>query len=453
MCDRSWRHFDWIYNDQATMKKPVTHAEASVPSDANLAPQFTRGGLLGIWWAKPLPNELIDATALLAARLVLICVAIGYSSVHLLGASSLSALFTYHLPILAVMGALSLGQLALPGRVRILVTAIGLVVIALVQYRLQNNPLFSLFVLTPMSTLVLVAYGGRAALSALGGFVLVLLAIALARTNASGINLAIAFMSGFMWALIVAAFVAVLLERIRWDQLNTSRDLQDNRETLRVIGDQLKVPAANLALLTQDSTREVDATAIRDAVQQMLRTYDSFAGELADGVDRPDNIEEVDLELLVRQIALQMSPQLEQRAFELFTDTSLLPSLRVRVDRFRLRTILINLVRTAAALSDGHRLWLTVQENESSETDGFNRVLFSVEDNGHLPKGALLQFEQGSSGATTLDGVWLAKTWTEDLGGYFTVSQSPRGGHAFQVTLPLEAMADRTMTKQGVDDT
>ena len=304
-----------------------------------------------------------------------------------------------------------------------------------------------------MSTLVLVAYGGRAALSALGGSVLVLLAIALARTNASGINLAIAFMSGFMWALIVAAFVAVLLERIRWDQLNTSRDLQDNRETLRVIGDQLKVPAANLALLTQDSTREVDATAIRDAVQQMLRTYDSFAGELADGVDRPDNIEEVDLELLVRQIALQMSPQLEQRAFELFTDTSLLPSLRVRVDRFRLRTILINLVRTAAALSDGHRLWLTVQENESSETDGFNRVLFSVEDNGHLPKGALLQFEQGSSGATTLDGVWLAKTWTEDLGGYFTVSQSPRGGHAFQVTLPLEAMADRTMTKQGVDDT
>ena len=52
-------------------------------------------------------------------------------------------------------------------------TAVGLVVIALVQYRLQNNPLFSRFVLTPMSTLVPVASGGMAALSALGTFALV----------------------------------------------------------------------------------------------------------------------------------------------------------------------------------------------------------------------------------------------------------------------------------------
>ena len=260
-------------------------------------------------------------------------------------------------------------------------------------------------------------------------------------------------MSGFLWALIVAAFVAVLLERIRWDQINTSRDLMDKKETLRVIGDQLKVPAASLALLTQESAAEIDAKAIRDAVQQLLRTYDSFAGELADGVDRPDDVEEVDLELLVRQITLQMAPQLEQRAFEFFSDTSLLPSLRVRIDRFRLRTVLINLIRTAAALSDGHRLWLTVQQNESSQADGFTGLLFSVEDNGYLPEGALLQFDQGSSGAATLDGVWLAKTWTADMGGSFAVSRSPRGGHAFHVRLPVAAIAEKAVAKQGVDDT
>ncbi len=427
-------------------------ADSSDESGPNLGPQFNRGGLLGIWWAQPLPNDLMDATALLAARLVLVCVLIGYVAIHLVGASTLSILFTYHLPVVAFVGALSLKRLAIPGRARVLLTAAGIIIIGLVQYRLQNNPLFSLFVLTPMTTLVLVGYGGRAALSVLVAFVLVMLAIELAKENASGINLAIYFLSGFLWALIVAAFTAVLLERIRWDQGNTSQDLINQRETLRVIGDQLKVPAATLALLTDKNRSEVDATAIRDAVQQLLRTFDTFAGELADGVDRPATVEEIDLELLVGQVAVQMSPQLEQRAFEFFTDTSLLPALTVRSDRFRLRTILVNLIRTAAALSDGHRLWLAVQAEASSEVDGVQKVVFSIEDNGHLPDGALLRFEQDAAGATSLDGVWLAKTWTEEMAGFFTVSKSPRGGHAFQVSLPLEVVAGNSSSPPEADE-
>ena len=434
------------------MQENAVSSDGSDESGTDLAPQFTRGGLLGIWWAQPLPNELIAATALLAARLLLVCVLIGYVAIHLVGASTLSILFTYHLPVVAFVAALSLGRLAIPGRVRVLLTAVGIIIIGLVQYRLQNNPLFTLFVLTPMTTLLLVAFGGRAALSALGIFVLVLLAIELAKENESGISLAIYFMSGFLWALVVAAFTAVLLERIQWDQSNISRDLRDHRETLRVIGDQLKVPAATLALLTDKNSSEVDATAIRDAVQQLLRTYDTFAGELADGVDRPATIEEVDLELLVRQVAVQMAPQLEQRAFEFFSDTSLLPALMVKCDRFRLRTILINLIRTAAALSDGHRVWLQVQAEASGQADIFQKMVFSIEDNGHLPEGSLLQFEQGISDATSLDGVWLAKTWTEEMGGVFTVSKSPRGGHDFRVTLPLEVVAESDSATQGVGE-
>ena len=362
------------------MEKPATSTDAPSVPVTDSTSEFTGGGLLGVLWAKPLPDELIDATALLAARLVLVCAVTGYTSVHVFGAYNPSVIFNYHLPIVAFIGALSLAALPIPGRIRVLLTAVGLCIIALAQFRLQNNPLFSLFVLTPLSTLMLVAYGGRAALSALIGFVLVLFALTLASGNAAGINLVVSFMSGLLWALLVATFVAVLLERIRWDQINTSRDLDNKRETLQVIGDQLKVPAANLALLTDASAADLDATAIRDAVQQMLQIYDSFAGELADGVDRPVNLEEVQLELLVRQVALQMAPQLEQRAFEFFSDTSLLPSLRVRVDRFRLRTILINLIRTAAALSDGHRLWLVVQEKPDNHQAGCHEVVFSVED-------------------------------------------------------------------------
>ena len=433
------------------MEKPVTSTDAPSVPETDLTSEVTGGGLLGVLWAKPLPDELIDATALLAARLVLVCAVTGYTSVHVFGAYNPSVIFNYHLPIVAFIGALSLAALPIPGRIRVLLTAVGLCIIALVQFRLQNNPLFSLFVLTPLSTLMLVAYGGKAALSALISFVLLLFALTLASGNAAGINLVVSFMSGLLWALLVATFVAVLLERIRWDQINTSRDLDSKRETLQVIGDQLKVPAANLALLTDASAAEVDASAIRDAVQQMLQIYNSFAGELADGMDRPVNVEEVQLELLVRQVALQMAPQLEQRAFEFFSDTSLLPSLRVRVDRFRLRTILINLIRTAAALSDGHRLWLVVQENPENHEAGCHEVVFSVEDNGHLLEGALLRFEQETSGGSTVDGVWLAKTWTEEMGGSFAVSQSPRGGHAFQVTLPLEGIAVTAAAEQGPD--
>ena len=141
-----------------------------------------------------------------------------------------------------------------------------------------------------------------------------------------------------------------------------------------------------------------------------------------------------------------------QRAFEFFSDTSLLPALTVKSDRFRLRTILVNLIRTAAALSDGHRLWLEVQAEASGQADGFHKVIFTIEDNGHLPDGSLLRFEQDASGASSLDGVWLAKTWTEEMGGFFTVSKSPRGGHAFQVTLPLEVVAGNSSSPPEADE-
>ena len=147
------------------MKKPAASTDAPSVPETDSTSEFTGGGLLGVLRAKPLPDELIDATALLAARLVLICAVTGYTSVHVFGAYNPSVIFNYHLPIVAFIGALSLAALPIPGRIRVLLTAVGLCIIALVQFRLQNNPLFSLFVLTPLSTLMLVAYGGKAALS------------------------------------------------------------------------------------------------------------------------------------------------------------------------------------------------------------------------------------------------------------------------------------------------
>lgn len=107
-----------------SMQENAVSADGSDESGPDLAPQFNRGGLLGICWAQPLPDDLIDATALLAARLVLVCVLIGYSTMHLVGASTLSILFTYHLPVLAFAAALSLKRVAIPGWGRDSVTAL-----------------------------------------------------------------------------------------------------------------------------------------------------------------------------------------------------------------------------------------------------------------------------------------------------------------------------------------
>ena len=108
----------------------------------------------------------------------------------------------------------------------------GLCIIALVQFQLQNNP-SSHFCIDALSTLMLVAYGGKAALSALIGFVLLLFPLTLASGNAAGINLVVSFMSGLLWALLVATFVAVLLED-PLGQINTSRDLDSKRGPCRL---------------------------------------------------------------------------------------------------------------------------------------------------------------------------------------------------------------------------
>ena len=113
------------------MEKPATSTDApSVPATDSTS-EFTGGGLLGVLWARPLPDELINATALLAARLVLVCAVAGYTSVHVFGAYNPSVIFNYHLPIVAFIGALSLGALPVPGRIRVLLTALGLCIICL----------------------------------------------------------------------------------------------------------------------------------------------------------------------------------------------------------------------------------------------------------------------------------------------------------------------------------
>lgn len=111
-------------------------------------------------------------------------------------------------------------------------------------------------------------------------------------------------------------------------------------------------------------------------------------------------------------------------------------------DAFRLRAILTNLLRNAAYHSAGSRAWLSVDVTPLE--GGHDRLMIRVDDDGRGISGDSIErlfsaFERGDThvGGTGV-GLYIARSWSELLGGALSYRHSEFGGACFELTLTLE---------------
>ena len=422
---------------------PLATADAERPGISG-SPSKPRG-IMRLWYAEPVPPEYLGELSLVSARMVWALAFLGYSAVHLMGLGGPGGIY-FHVGVLLWLLLLSVGSIPVRGDLRLALVAATLVALGALQNYLRGDPLYSLFTMSPVATLLLVGFGSRVALV---GLLIVtgIISLQAADYDAAALTrFAVQLPSGFLWSAMVTAFVAMLLNKIQWERNEAQQSLAQEKRTTAMIGDQIRVPAAVLAALTEKPDIEAaDLKIMAESAEQMVAIFESLSGYDDGRSLRAPIVGEVSVEALARQVRSQLLPQHERLGMELHVDVHPSANVLVRTDRFMVRTIMINLIRAATSFSDGHRIWMNVR-CEAGVVEGAGLV-FEIEDNGHLPQSGWLDICQPAAPeemSLTLDGMGLARSWTQRLGGTFITDRSPRGGRLFKVTLPLQnSMEDR----------
>jgi len=372
-------------------------------------------GFIDLWHSQPLPSAFLTTTAASAARLILFISVIAYAWALPRNFGVANWLIAAQVVFLISLGLLSIQRVQLEGRVRLALLCGVIVIMGGTAHARNHEILAALFATFPVATLLIISFGIRITLSVMT--VIHALAATQAWSNGTqSLNTISVYVSiSFLWSIMVASFVALLLVRIERDFNLIGRLLDQERSTLRVITNELRVPAVTLSTLAQHTQpSEEDRTNMRDAAEQMILVIDNLRSGSDTDVKRPVRLERFEVNHLARNISNQLSPIMKRMEIELITDVDHSADLVVSADRFRLRAILVNLIRTAATISDGYRIWLNVRvdilEQESAN------FLFDIESNGHpiaidqlereMAANALDDDPRSDFGTT---GLWVAK--------------------------------------------
>ena len=253
----------------------------------------------------------------------------------------------------------------------------------------------------------------------------------------------------------------ILLLRQHAQQLEISN--QYKSEFLANVSHELRTPLNSIVLLSKLLANKKDAqfkdddraqaVVIHSAGNDLRILIDSIldlakieAGELS------TNIQSVNCEALLQDIAALLQPQFKDRQheFELIVNPDAPNNLVTDADK--LRQILLNFLSNAIKFTDHGNITLTYSQNPGDDHQHYP-VRFSVKDTGvgiPIEKQDVIfdAFQQadGTSnrryGGTGL-GLTISKELAELIGGYVKLESTPGKGSVFSLMLPLE-IADKT---------
>ena len=155
-------------------------------------------------------------------------------------------------------------------------------------------------------------------------------------------------------------------------------------------------------------------------------------------------VEEVDLELVVKDIKTILFPLIEKNNNQFIVTTHLLRK-KMSVDITKLKQILFNLLSNAAKFTNNGIITLTIKNDV--RTKGDERVLFAVSDTGIglTPEqiNKLFHHFSHAAAATTRKyggtglGLAISRSYCEMMGGELSVSSEINKGSTFTVDLPI----------------
>lgn len=403
----------------------------------------TTVGILDLWRAHPLPGAFLDGTAVAAARLCVVISIVAYVWALPRNWGVAPGLIAFQASALLCLSVLASQRLPAGGALRLALLSVLLVTMGMAAHQRNQEILGALFTTFPIATLLITAYGTRIALAS----VLLIHAIFLGQALWIGAQdpstLSVYISISLLWSLMVASFVSLLLTRIERDFNQIGELLDQESRTLRTIGSEIRIPAATLSMLAQrDTLAPRDLHQIRDAAEQMLLVIDNLQESSGTSLTRPMKQESFEVAATVRQVVQQMGPIMQRMGTEFISDVDQSADVTLVGDRFRLRTVVSNLVRMAASRSDGFRVWLNVRGEPKA--NGQYLLIMDIEDNGRRPVGLDFDFsfdtDRQGEDESIATGLVVAKAWLEQMAGELRVFASPRGGFGYrvQLVLPIE---------------
>ena len=193
-------------------------------------------------------------------------------------------------------------------------------------------------------------------------------------------------------------------------------------------------------LLTKPDDKDQLQLSLLEQVNEIRLVADNLTSSLeADIQKRPIRLQQIDLNKLINQVRRQLETHLSHAGAELIVDVSDNARISVWTDRFRLRTVINNLLRSSASFTDGHRIWLNVDATILDSKR--SRITIQVDDNGHGENFNEIAEAVANLSTANLDfgsnllGVLVARDWLSELFGDLQVAKSPHGGIKFQTSL------------------
>lgn len=397
------------------------------------------------WQAPAIRPALLERIAGATARAVLVIYVVGYLVALPNNLSqSFQLLLVAQSLVLGALLALSFPQLPLSGASRLSAISFVIFISSMMAHWRNGEVLiahFNIFVVS--AVLVAIFRAGLAlSISALMFLVLWLQGVYMGVQPLS--ELTIHSSVSFSAALVMALFFKVMISQSYRDNDQIQELLDHQKRLLSVVSRELRVPAMALSVLTmKENLGDDDRVNMRDAAEQLLLVIDNLRATHEQAEGRPISNETFQLSMLAQQLRAQMAPVFQNLGFELFTDIHPSAEGFFIGDKFRLRTILSNLLRNSAYYSDGHRLWLTVKAENTVRRDVL-RVVAEVEDNGHGLSQELVERLMRKAGKHSVTpgvtglGLWVAQDWIEQLGGKLEHTSSARGGSKFRLELELK---------------
>ena len=218
--------------------------------------------------------------------------------------------------------------------------------------------------------------------------------------------------------------------------------VEQQRKMFGIISHELRSPASAIHMITNEpGVSDSVRTELATLSEHLLSVIDDLRMSVNPEVDAQIKSEPFDLNTLLVQVQRQTSTLIVSNGMSLLIQNDLQAPTIVVSDAYRLRAVLINLVRNSAMHSDGSFVRLTAT---SVNDDQYALVTLTVEDDGKgIPDSEIEQmyepFVRGDTRARgTGVGLHLVETWVEKLGGRVSYRDRDGGGARFDIEIRLK---------------
>ena len=196
----------------------------------------------------------------------------------------------------------------------------------------------------------------------------------------------------------------------------------------------------------------------QSTLHETFNTLDDMRMLINPNLQRPIRIESINLPRFNRSLITLTTGIVTSNRFKFELEEDLPSDLRdglYRLDAYRIRASLVNLIKNACLHSQGS--WVKVRCFTEAQEARSPLICWTVQDNGiGIDEQTLLRlftpFERGNSQAEGMGmGLHIARSWIEELGGTLVYQPCPQGS-MFRLALPLN-MAKNQASVESISET